>query len=565
MSAANAFGIEVSALDVVRFLEVARLTLIALAVAGIAVVARRGRAPRLVAGVVFANAYVWFVTNFPLQRLYALGPSRDRINNLGMAHVVAVGGRPFETTQVFQLHFEPFWGWLVALLGFGDPTRLLRLYPFLTLIVLVAVVVSLYLGLRPGRGSAAGFDPWERAMMAGFATLLCAAPLDFAEPLRNPWAMTFLLKPNHALGLALIPWFVWSFSRIRGVGGRILAGVLLHLVAWAFVLHMVYVAAGLGVFMALSWTSRRADLRRDLRDVATVIGINLVLVSPYLWMLLRGYPVFVPSPHATISSAHLLEPSTAIAVVFALAVWGAAVALRRDERACRLVACLWFGAWLVWLAYLALAWFHLARERDDLLYYLRILTALLAGLGAWDLLRRAGEKLRGGNVSVRTRAAVLCLVAFPYTIAYWWNPMRMDSYFPASLTPLPPLLAEPAGYLRREAPENAVVAGDPAFTRYAAALAGRRGLLVLGMNAPRDHERRLRLERMLLEGGPAEEAFAEARVYGVRYVAVTSALLERHPSVTVASLDRNPLLRRAHLSSDEEGSFVALYELVKGT
>lgn len=528
---------------------------------GLIVLFRKGRPGWFVAGVVLGNAYLWFVTNAPLHRLYALGPSRDRLNNVGLAQVVAVGGRPLETTQIYQVHFEPFWGWLLAALSFGQPERLLAAYAYLSLVIVAAFSVSLYVALRPSGDGPGGLQRWERAMMAGFATLLCAAPMDFAEPLRNPWAMTFLLKPNHALGLVILPWFVWSFARIRGTRGRIVAGLLLHLVAWAFVLHMIYAVAGLCVFAALSLARRQPDRRRDFIDVVSVIGINLLIVSPYLWMLLRHYPAFVPSTHATIATAHLLEPFTFVAVLFALAAWGARLALRKAGRTPRLLACLWIGAWLIWVGYLALDALHIARERDDLYYYLRILTALLAGLGAWDLMGRVVERWRGTSWADGRRAAVLALIAFPYSMPYWWNPSRMDPYFESCLLPLPARLTEPAAYLRQHAPRHGVVAGDAAVARYVAALAGRRGLLVLGMNQPRDTGERLRLEKWLMEGASHPGVVDVARHYRISHLVVTPAMLERYPGASLARLDRAPRLRRVFRTPPEEADFVALYEL----
>lgn len=557
----NAFGIDVSRLDVASFLHHLRLAMIVLVLFGLWLLARRGRPVGLVVGVVLANSYVWLATNYPLQRLYALGPSADRVNNVGLAQVVGVGGRPLETTQIYQSHFEPFWGWLVSTLALGDPERLLRIYPFLSLIIVAAFAVSIYAALRPPAPASEWPEPWERALMAGFATLLCAAPMDFQEDLRNPWSMTFVLKPNHALGLVLVPWFLRSFARIRGFGTRLFAGFVLQAIAWAFVLHMVYVATGLLIFAGLSLLRRTPDRRRDLIDVASVIGVNLLVVSPYLILLFRGYPFLVPSTTAIVPATHLLEPSAAIATVFLLAAWGARVALLRSDRLSRLVGSLWLGAWLVWLGYFILDRLNLARERDDLYFYVRILTALIAAIGAWDLARRVVAALAPAAPS-RLRAAALCLAAFPYSVAYWWDPIRMDDYFKGSTTPLPAMLTDSADYLRRHAPPEAVLAGDPAFARDAAALAGRRGLLVTGMNPPRDVDRRRQLTRKLAEGETGAEVRREAEFYGVRYLAVTPELLRTFPNASVIRLDQSPQLALVHRSIGEGDSFVALYELL---
>ena len=42
------------------------------------------RAGWLLAGIVAANAFAWLETNYPLQRIYAFGPSRDRVGNVAL-------------------------------------------------------------------------------------------------------------------------------------------------------------------------------------------------------------------------------------------------------------------------------------------------------------------------------------------------------------------------------------------------------------------------------------------------------------------------------------------------
>ena len=344
------------------FLATARYLYPLLALLWLALLLRVRRAEWLLAGVVAANAYAWWVTNHPLQRIYALGPSFDRVSGLGMCQVVAAGNSPLRTWQVGQLHFEPFWSLLVAALSGWDPERVLVLYPFLSLVTAAAFALSLYYGLGP-RGPGEAWSSWERALVAGFATLLSSSPLDFAGVYRVPWALTFLLKPNHALGLVLLPVVLRAVASIKGWAGRIGAGLLLHLLGWVFVIHMMCVAVGLVVFAAVSSWSRREEARRDVLDVAVVLGVNLLAVSPYLLMLAIGYPAFRPAPHMVIaaSSAHLLEITARVGWIFWLGAWGAAVAYRRGDRLGRLWATQVLGAALVWVGYLLLSALQMGR------------------------------------------------------------------------------------------------------------------------------------------------------------------------------------------------------------
>ena len=510
-----------------------------------------------------AQAYAWGMTNYPLQRLYALGPSRDRIGNLGLVQVVAAGGSPLQTTQVGQLHFEPFWGVLVAAASGWDPERVLRLYPFLSLLMAVGFPLALYYGLRPPDRSAEAWSDWERALVAGFAVLLSSSALDFTGGLRVPWARTFLLKPNHALGLVIFPLFLGVFARVRGWRGRFLAGLVLHLLGWAFIVHMAYVCVGLVAFATLSALARRTEALRDAVDVAAVIGINLLVVSPYVAMLLVGYPFLTPFSIFALpeGTSHLLEPTLQTGAVFVLGVWGAVVAYRRGDRLGRLWSTQLLGAFAVWVAYLGLGAMNLARERDEIFYWLRFLLAASAGIGAWDLAKRAAALWAPRLRAPAPAAAAVALVALPFSLPYWWDPARMDGNFEASLSPLPTALRTSMEFLRRQTEPDAVVAGDPQLTRWAAALGARRAVIAGGMNQARDWEKRWRLMELLVRSDDGAEVRAAAAPYGVRYLLVDPALLARYPPVTLTDLDRRPHLRLAHFSGDPEGEFVAVYRL----
>src|SRR5262245_29934088 len=157
----NAFGIDVRSLDVAAFLAASRLLFVALALLWLGWVLKARRAGVLLAGVVLANAWVWCATSYPLQRLYGLGTSRDRTINLAWCQAVAAGHSPIRTHQVGQLHFEPFWGVLVAALSGFEPESVLRLYPFLPLVVAAAFALSLYWGLEARERDGSAWSSWE--------------------------------------------------------------------------------------------------------------------------------------------------------------------------------------------------------------------------------------------------------------------------------------------------------------------------------------------------------------------------------------------------------------------
>jgi hypothetical protein len=515
-----------------------------LALAFLVLVWRVRSAGLLLAGVLAANAWVWGVTNAPLQRLYGLGPSGDRLNNVGLCQVVVAEGRPLETIQAGQLHFEPFWGLLVKLVAGGDPARAERMYPFFALVVVLAFVLSLWIGLR---GMRSGEDAaWERAVVAGFATLLSSAPLDYLGTYRVTWATMFLLKPNHSLGLVLFPLLLLAFARMRTLWQRVLVGLLLQVLGWVFVIHMGFVVLGLGMFALRSWIRHAPERRRDLVDTLIVVGVNLLIVSPYLFMLVVGYPFLKPTAYHSLLafSPHLLEGTLYAGWLFPLGVWGYVVLQRRGDRLARLWTTQALTALLLWAGYLVLGWLHLARETDEIFQWLRFLTVILAGFGAWDLSARVAAWWRAGHAkgldlrpdSMATlRAVGLAAAVLPLALPCWWDPPRMDPFFTPSLEPLRQSIAAPAEWLRAHSRPGDVVAGDHDYGNWVSALAYRRVSLAGRFHMPPRYEERLELEHGLMTGQDPQRVHALAARHHVRFLTVSAPLLAQH-SVSLDSL-----------------------------
>lgn len=558
----NAFGADVSGLDVGAFLAHARLVAALGLLLWVLLLVRWRRPGVLLGGAVAANAFVWLVTCWPLQRLYALGPSADRLTNLGWCTVVAAGGAPLQTTQAGQLHFEPFWGVLVAALAGFDAERVLALYPFLSLAAAVLLPLSIFVGLRPS-APGEGWSAWERAAAAAAASLLWAAPLDFVGTYRNAWSLSFLLKPNHSLAILLFPLFLHAFVRIRGTWGRIWVGLFLHVLAWAFVLHMAYIAVGLAVYALVELGARRADARARVRDVAVVFGVNLLIVSPYIVMLFVGYPFLTPLARNQIAatSAHLLEATVRLGVLFPLGAWGAVVAWRRGDRLGRVWTAQLVGIYVVWLGFLVLSAMHQARERDEVHHWLRLLVAASAGIGAWDLAGRAARAWRARGLEPALRAAALLALAAPWSLPYWWDPARMDPYFARSVAPVETVLAEPAAFIRRHAAPRDVVASDPDYSRWIAALGARRVLRDGHMHRSADHADRENVLETLLRGTDPAAVRAAAARYRVRWLVVTPALLDQHRGVTLESLAAREHWEPLLYTQDGEDAPVVVFRL----
>lgn len=568
MTTRNMLGIDVSGLDAGVFLAGMRTAYPFLVLLFLALFRRSRRPAWLLLGVLAANLFVWAITNYPLQRLYALGIGWDRVNNLAFAQVVAAGNPPLETWQAGQSHLggggrphHVLWGLVVASLSGWEPGRVLAVYAFLPLLMAWAVALAFYFGLR-ARESAA-WSGWERAFVAGGATLLSTAPLDFTGPYGPAWAMTFLLKPNHALGLALFPLVLWAFARARGWRGRLLAAAVLHLLAWAFVLHLVYVAAGLVVFALASWLGRGEDRRRDALDVLVGLGANVVIAAPVVVPLVMERLRRASDEHSVLpaSSSHLLEATLRAGPVFLLGLWGAVVAYRRGDRVGRVFSSQVAGALLVWLAYGALSALDVVEQPDEINYWARFLLGAAAGVGAWDLMTRASRFWPALSSDPRRLAAAGVVIALPWTLPYWWDPMRMDRYFKRSIEPLDADLQAAGEFLRASTPRDAVLAGDEPFARWAAALAGRRSLLSTNAIMPRDFDRRREVARTLFLSADGKAVRAAAAPYGVTHLVSSLGMLYRH-GVSVAELDTRPHLRRVFLSGDPAREHVAIYEIV---
>jgi len=515
----------------------------------------------IVAGTLVWCVYLWAVTTLPLGRVYGLGTSGDRLNNMAICTPVAAGSPFYETHQVGQLNWEPFWSAFTAALSGWNPDRLVRIYPYLPLLVVCAFGVSLYLGLRPPGDAPAGtWSGWERAFATFFALMLSTSPLDEGGTYRAGWSVNFLLKPNHALALVLLPPLLALLARIRGFRGRVAAGILLHLIGWVFVLHWVYISTGMLVYLVLTWVSSRRDFRKALANVATALGVNLVLVSPYLYMLLRGYPFTVRSSDYVLRSigSHFLEVTLDQGSVFFLALWGGRLLYRRADALSRLWLSLTIGCLILWVAYIGLSWAHTAREPDELYYFLRILSAALAGIAAWDLAQRLGSLFDWAPSKI---PAAILLLSLPLALPCWWDPLTMDSYFPQSVAPLPDPLVRTMTFIRDQTEPGAAFVAGRQYSRYVAALGGRRLLVDKAIHAPPDWRQRYSLEKSLLLDGDLEAGRALFERYGVRYALFTPELLLEQPGLTWPALSQRAHWRVVWTAGEPDGEFFAVLRL----
>jgi hypothetical protein len=547
----NLFGVAIDGLDVPLFLAGARV-LFVIAVFALAM-ASRGRNPRQTALAVLAagiagHSLAWVATMFPLPNMYGVNGSMDRENHLGWANMVAQGFSPLQTFQLDHLHFEPVWPLITAIFAGFDIERVPLVFQWSPLVLGLLVLFSVRFVWA--RTASPGSENPVEASFAGLgALLLLSVPGDYAGPFRDPWALTFLLKPNHALGLVLAPLAALALARAHDLRSRLLAGFVLQLVGWAFVIHMALMVAGFAVFVLLSWLSGETERKKDLIDAGTAVGANIALVSPYLLMLLVAYPIFEPSGRPPVSpfSDRPIEATFRMGVLLVLSAWAAWGTYRRGSRLDRILAAQWLGAHVVWQAFPALSLVGLAREQDEAFYWCRFWTGLFAAIGVFRAVGWVLGRLRFGAFAPRAArpsaaGAISLVLLLPSLVPAWWNPSRMDQYFAASQRVMPDWIAEPTKFIKENTEKDAVFAGDQDYARWIAAHGGRRVLLAESLNAPKDGPQRETAVLALLRNNPEELVEEATRKYRVGYVVVTSLQSAGNPPEGLESLRHNPRL-----------------------
>jgi hypothetical protein len=412
----------------------------------------------------------WIASNVPLERIYGLEIPSDRGRNLAWCLSVAAGNSPMSTGIVGHVALEPFWASLVATLSLFDPARALAIYPFLSLLVVAVLALSLYRHFRSeellGGEETSEALALRGLLVAAFATLFVTAPLDFIGPYRGYWARAFLLKPNHALGLGLVPWLLARVAR-PGWKSAVHAGLLAGLLAWVFPVHWAFVGFALAIYLALVAAKRLLPLRAEAGRVATVVLISSLFVAPAIYVLLVYYPSALTLARGTYPEAPMrsdwgdimpvgvslfFQVTLEQGLVFYLGCAGAFFWLRERTRAALLWASLFLGAYVLWAVNYVLYRTARAREADEFYNFLLFILSVAAGYGAFralQVLHRAVLSL-GRKIEFRSLVAASLLLLIPVGFPYWWEPPRMDGHFRQALEPLPPTVRELTDWIRVE-------------------------------------------------------------------------------------------------------------------
>lgn len=528
----------------VLFYAGVRLALAALTLLALARLWRRPRPGLAFALLLATHLAAAGATFVPLQRPYALSESTDRAFNLGMAARVALGGSPFEHTQVGFASPEPALNWATAALAWFDPERVAAAAAALTPLALLAVGLGLYLGLRqsaPDAGTGEARDAWERVMLVFAVLSLSSLTMSPRPPTPPFWAGNFLLKPNHGAALGLVAVAAGLLGRGRGRG--VALGLVLGLLSWVFLLDWAYALPGLVLGVALaSRGERRWGALAAALCLSAAIALPYVLhllpdYSParshgaarHMWGDPRGLPLAVPN-WSTLDLGPL----------FVLGVIGAALSWRRRAPRDRALLGLFAATCVAVAASMPLALLGVAPEPDELHYFLRFVMAL----GAGTALAAAAREIESRRGLVPGQGHLLALAALvPLSFPIYWDPPSMDRYFPLSRQTLRPKVEAYARYVRQHTPRDAVFVAGKQAASWIPALTGRRVVLAEGGQLmPPDRDRRKQVERTLLLSQDAGEIRAAAARYGVTHVAIDEDLVREYGATGFDDLARGPSL-----------------------
>ncbi len=486
----------------------------------------------LVGGAIFFCLFAWTAMQAPLHRLYSFQPPLDRAFNVAMSATAATGHSPFESYQVGAADLEPFWRAVMSVAALGRPENVLKIYPYLPAVVLILLPLSLYLGLarkEVGDADSGALERrWELALVVYAVMLLNSSVNEQFGVFRSFWPMNFLLKPNHALGFVLIPLWLRAWTGCRPLVRTWGAGVVLGVLAWAFLMHWSYVLLGLLVYpLVARWAGRAPELGRT----AMVAGISLLAAFPYVLVLLLNFhwgyggelarKIWLKPAYAE-GYFNIFSVGYEHGVLFFLSLAGIVGMASRRRKEDILWLALLAGSAVGWATYLALFGLKKVIQPDEFYFYSRFLLSVAAGSGAYFLLKWISTevgRLSPGGIRPKM-VGVFLILTLPQSFPYWWNPPQMDRYYHVGLEPIPERISVLGQWIRENASPDAVFVADADTSLWIAALSGRRVLLTGHHRPPFDYAERRDLERrMLVE--QEREAFLKAwRRYQVSHLAL---------------------------------------------
>jgi hypothetical protein len=427
----------------------------------------------------------WWVSNHDLGRVYGLLVPGDRARNLSWCMSAAAGNSILGTGVVGQTTLEPFWGALVAALSLWSPDRALALFPYLSLLGMLLLALSLHLLFRR-------FDDPPSSLLgvvvAASAILFATGALDYLGPFRGYWAKMFLLKPNHTLGFVVLPLVIRALVHDSKPRAALGGGLLLGLLSLAFVVHWAFVSFSLLLYLALTYYLRRDRFGAEIGRVGIAVLVSALFVAPGVYIIARYFPHALTLAAGTYPETpmrsdwgDIMPPGVSLlflvtleqGLVFYLGLAGVFFWLTERSRASLLSASLWFGAYLLWGLNYALYVTARAREADEFYFFLIFVQAMAAGYGGYRLASLVGRRLFASESARRRALGFTVLLAAPLGFPYFWNPTTMDSHYRVALDPVWPPIVETTDWIRRETNGRDVFLAAGDLMQWVPALSGR--------------------------------------------------------------------------------------------
>jgi hypothetical protein len=455
------------------------------------------RRPRVgLVGIMLIVVIGWAASSYPSYRLYGLQYPGDRLRNLSWCASVAAGHSPFGTGTFGQTGLEPVWPAVVGFLALGRPEwvpHVFRLAPAFILGGLALVLYFHFSNQKIYSEREGDLAPGVRGLLVAlFAILLATPTLDFLAPYRGYWAKMFLLKPNHALGLLMIPFLVSLLARNNWPRAA-LGGLWLGLLGWVFIIHWGFVVAGLVIYILLSAFLKRREVIPESPKFVLALSLGLVTALPYIYLIATHFPHAVTLAKGThpdfptrstwgdmLTGGHslLFRVTFDLGLVFYLGVIGVVDWVRRKGRGEILWASMVAGAYVLWILNAVLYYTARAREADEFYFFLLFVLSIAAGNGAYRVATVASAsvkelRLQSSPASVAVYLVVVFVMA-TLVFPYWWYPLKMDAHYRASLEPLPRVLTETRDWILAETnPDDVFISGSE-LGQWIPALTGRR-------------------------------------------------------------------------------------------
>jgi hypothetical protein len=398
-----------------------------------------------------------------------------------------------------------------------------------------------------------------------FVLLATTQPLDFVGPFNGSLWKTFLLKPNHVLGLALLPVCASVLASPLTTRRSIVAVLLVGLLGWVFIIHWVLFSWCVVLLTAVGLLTGTLKPKDCIR-LWMIVLLASILVAPYAYYLRTNFqeavslsPPWSPETPKTsrwgesAPSDHslLFMVTLDLGLNFYLALWGVWVAWRRRSSFDLIWLSFAASAYSAWAVSAAL--YEMGRARGAAHVYLAVMftAAVFAGIGTADLVKRVSERFapeaQSARVMLNRVTAAGLLLFLPLSIPWWFRPHVMDAHFRVALDPIPQNVVQLAAWIRSNTRGSDRFLAGPSVASWIPALSGRP---VAGIGRAQYNSQSYWDECAFVFPVDPQDAREAGRRLRLEYVVVDASLLEEHV-LHWGHFEEHSLLEKVR----EDGSF----------